>query len=191
MTLKTHHVTLRRENVVLRPMSESDWDLLLAWNSDPEVVYFAEVTDVRMYSLEYVERMDRSVSQTAFCFIIEVDGQPIGECWLQQMNLERILRKYPGTDCRRIDLMIGDKGYWGRGFGTEVIRLLTNFAFEQEHADRVFGCDISDYNQRSLRAFQKAGYHIDSTIQRPPCEKAKCSYDVMRSRERRNRLFSC
>jgi RimJ/RimL family protein N-acetyltransferase len=190
MKLKTHHIILRGENVVLRPMTENDWDLLLTWNSDPEVLYFAEGADVQSYSLDDVQDMYRGVSQTAFCFIIEVDGQPIGECWLQQMNLERILHKYPGTDCRRIDLMIGDKGYWGRGFGTEVIRLLTHFAFEQEHADRVFGCDIGDYNQRSLWAFQKAGYHIDSTMQRPSGEKAKCSYDAMRPRERRNRLFS-
>jgi formate dehydrogenase subunit beta len=38
-------------------------------------------------------------------FIIEFEGAPIGECWLQRMNLKRILRLYPGIDCRRIDMM--------------------------------------------------------------------------------------
>src|SRR5262245_33981267 len=75
----------------------------------------------------------------------QVADHPIGECWLQEMNLERILRQHPGRNCRRIDLMIGEKDYRGRGLGTEMIGLLTALAFEQG-ADMVFGCDIADYN---------------------------------------------
>jgi len=32
----------------------------------------------------------RPVSANAFCFIIEVAGQPVGECWLQKMNIPDI-----------------------------------------------------------------------------------------------------
>jgi len=51
------------------------------------------------------------ISKNAFCFIIEVDGKPVRECWLQRMNLKRILEKYPRLDCRRIDLIIGKKQF--------------------------------------------------------------------------------
>ena len=44
---------------------------------------------------------------------------PIGECWLQQMNLERILQRYPKADSRHIDSMIGVKELWGQGLGTD------------------------------------------------------------------------
>jgi len=140
MRLRGHDVTLRGAGIALRPMTEGDWDVLLRWNSDPEVLYFAEGDDVACRSLEEVQEIYREVSQTAFCFIAEFDGEPIGECWLQKMNLERILKKYPGRDCRRIDLTIGEKELWGQGNGTEMIRLLTRFAFEEEKADMVFGC---------------------------------------------------
>jgi RimJ/RimL family protein N-acetyltransferase len=181
--LRTHTVTLRGENTVLRPMSEDDWDILLKWNNDPEVLYFAEGDDIISRTLEQVQALYRGVSRNAFCFIVEVAGQPIGECWLQQMNLERILRKYPDADCRRIDLMIGEKALWGHGFGTEAIALLTNFAFAQEHADLVFGCDVADYNLASQRAFQKAGYRIDAQIEQPPGRKARYCYDLVIARE--------
>ena len=180
--LKIHQTTLRGENVTLRPMTEKDWAVLLRWNSDPEVLYYAEGEDVQSYSLDDIQRIYRKVSQTAFCFIIEADGTPIGESWLQQMNLDRILHKYPGRDCRRIDLMIGDKAWWGRGVGTKVIRMLTAFAFEREGAAFVFGCDIADYNAASLRAFEKAGYEIEAKLPQPAGEKAAYRYDVRCSR---------
>jgi RimJ/RimL family protein N-acetyltransferase len=163
-------------------MTENDWNLLLTWNSDPEILYFAEGDDVTSYTLPEVQDIYRSVCQNAFCFIITVAGQPIGECWLQRMNLARILKQYPGLDCRRIDLMIGEKAAWGHGYGTETIRLLTEFAFVQEKADRVFGCFIADYNPASLRAFQKNGYQIVAHIAQPPSRKAHYRTDVMISR---------
>jgi aminoglycoside 6'-N-acetyltransferase len=179
MKLREHDIVLRGEKVVLRPMTEGDWDTLLKWNSDPEVLYFSEDDDVTSYSLEDIQGIYRGVSQSAFCFIIELDGRPIGECWLQRMNLKRILDKYPGRDCRRIDLMIGEKDLWGRGLGTDVIQTLTRFGFEKEGADLIFGCGIADYNPRSRRAFEKVGYELDAEIELPAGRKARYEYDVV------------
>ena len=100
-TIRVHEVLLTGDRVVLRPMTESDWDVLLRWCSDPEVLWFSEGDDVTSRPLDDVQMIYRRVSQSAYCFIIEVDGQPIGECWLQAMNLERVLSRYRGQDCRR------------------------------------------------------------------------------------------
>ena len=163
-------------------MTENDWDALLKWNSDPEVLYYSDGNNVTSYSLEEVQDIYRSTSQNAFCFIIEVDNKPIGECWLQKMSLDDFLKKYTNSDCRRIDLMIGEKQYWNRGIGTEVIRLLTEFGFQKQGADMIFGCHIADYNIRSLRAFQKAGYRVYSETKEKPNRKANSTYTVVISR---------
>jgi RimJ/RimL family protein N-acetyltransferase len=190
MELRTHTVTLRSDRLVLRPMTEADWPTLLRWNNDPEVLYFSEGDDVTSRSLEDIQGIYRSVSQNAFCFMAELgvapvgESSPIGECWLQRMNLECILRRFPDQDCRRIDLSIGEKALWGQGLRTEMIRLLSGFAFEQERADRVFGCDIADYNPRSLKAFLRAGYQIDAQLPQPPGSKAKYVADVCLTRDR-------
>jgi aminoglycoside 6'-N-acetyltransferase len=183
LKLREHRIVLRGERVVLRPLSEDDWDLLLRWNSDPEVLYFSEGDDVPSYSLDEIQTIYRSVSQTAFCFIIEAEGAPVGECWLQQMNLERILQQVPEAGCRRIDLTIGEKQMWGQGLGTEVIQLLTSFAFEEQGADLVFGCDVGDYNRASLRAFQKAGYTVFAAVEQPVDNKARYRYDLVLTRD--------
>jgi RimJ/RimL family protein N-acetyltransferase len=145
MKLQLHIITLDDGDLVLRPMTEADWDILYKWNNDPQVLYFAEGDDVKARSLDDVQGMYRYVSQTAFCFVAEVHGKPIGECWLQRMNLERIIERYPDQNCRRIDLMIGEKALWGKGYGTRMIRLLVGLAFEVEHADAVFGCEVADF----------------------------------------------
>jgi len=164
-------------------MTEDDWAILLKWNSNPDVLYFAEGDDVSAYTLDQLQQIYRGISQKALCFIIEAESEPIGDCWLQQMNLERIRAAYPGTDCRRIDLMIGEKEWWGRGLGTQVIHLLTQFAFERESADLVFACDVGDHNPASLRAFQKAGYQVETRVEQPPGGKAHTRFDLVLSRE--------
>jgi RimJ/RimL family protein N-acetyltransferase len=183
MRLKTHDVTLQAGDLTLRPLTEEDWDLLCKWNGDPEVLYYAEGDDVAAYSLEQVQGIYREISQSAHCFIIEWQQRPIGDCWLQGMNLDRILREYPDRDCRRIDLMIGEKEFWGQGIGPSVIRLLTACAFDTQGSDMVFGCGIGDYNPRSLGAFRNAGFVVRDKVRQPEGRKATFCCDLVLDRE--------
>jgi RimJ/RimL family protein N-acetyltransferase len=174
MELKEHSYTLRGEKVVLRPMTEGDWQIIVRWEADPEVMYWADSDPKETRTLEEVQYIFRTVSQNAYCFVVEVKGTPVGDCWLQRMNLEEILKKYPGQDCRRIDLAF-EKGSWGRGYGTDTIRTLTQFAFEHEKADIVFG-GASDYNVRSQRTFARAGFTLVMKLKDPPGSKAQFTH---------------
>jgi RimJ/RimL family protein N-acetyltransferase len=136
-------------------MTENDWEHVLAWNADPEVLVWSdETTEIRPE--EDTKNIYRSVSRFAFVFIIEYEGEPIGECWLQKMNLPEIIEQFPRKDLRRIDIMIGRKDLWGQGLGSDAIKTLVEFGFEQEGADGIFGI-VGPKNVRSRRAFEKAG----------------------------------
>ena len=173
---REHQVRLEGERIVLRPMGEGDWDLLYKWNNDPDVLYWFDGDDISARRLEEVQRVYRGMSQKAFMFIGEYKGRPIAECWLQEMNLDHLLGKYPGLDLRRIDLGIGEKELWGRGLGTEIIDLLTRFAFAKEAADMVFGPGIREDNARSRKAFAKNGYR---EVSKKACEPtAKSVYEI-------------
>lgn len=155
--LATHGVVLRGELVTLRPMTEGDWGLLYLWNNDPEVMENVESEGFSPRTLEDIQSIYRWISTHAYCFMIEVEGQPIGECWLQRMNMRGIVEKFPDNDLWRIDLMIGIKDRWGRGYGGETIGLLVEFGFGSVGADAVFGL-VSTGNTRSRRAFEKRGF---------------------------------
>ncbi|MBI4557459.1 MAG: GNAT family N-acetyltransferase [Candidatus Hydrogenedentes bacterium] len=182
--LHAHDVTLRGKRVTLRPMTEADWYILLPWQNDPEVLHYSEGDRVASRTLEDVQSIFRSTSQNAYCFIAEFEQKPVGECWLQRMNLPRILERYPREDLRRIDLAIGEKDLWGQGLGTEVIRLLVRFGFEQEQADRILGAGVMDFNVRSFRAFLRAGFEVDAVVRQPPGAKARYEYDMMLTRQK-------
>ena len=109
MLLRAHDIVLHGNLVTLRPLTEEDWDVLLRWNSDPDVLYFADGEDVSSYDLPTVQSIYRTVSQNAFCFIIELGGLPIGEGWLQQINVERLIKEK-----RRNRVLQELESRWGR-----------------------------------------------------------------------------
>ncbi len=172
--LETHDVYLHGDQVTLRPITEDDWEILLKWNNDPEVMEYSDYDDFKQCTLSELQGIHRWISNHAYCFIIEVERRPIGECWLQRMNLRRIVDQFPGVNLRRIDLMIGEKDLWGRGYGTETIALLVDFGFRRIGADTIFGI-VSAENPRSLRAFQKCGFSTHAVIQEDDCT---LSYDL-------------
>jgi len=175
--LRTHEVRLRSGPVTLRPLTEDDWVLVLGWWNDPEIASDADSNE-GPYSLRQVQKIMRDISSHAYCFVIEFNGRPVGECWLQEMNLERILRRNPGLDCRRIDIEI-EKAYWGRRIGTAAIRMLVEFGFERKGADAIFAMDVADDNPRSRRAFEKAGFELYDTVSKSAGAHEKVRHDLV------------
>jgi aminoglycoside 6'-N-acetyltransferase len=178
LKLRRHSFTLKGERVILRPMTENDWAIVTAWETDPEVLYWADTDPVEKRTLAEVQAIFRTISQHAYCFVIEYEGKPIGDCWLQEMNLKKIIKKYPRKNCYRVDIVIGEKELWGKGLGTDVIRTLTGFAFKHEKADMVFGV-IGDYNLRSQQTFKKVGYKLAMKLKEKAPSRAKYCYALV------------
>ena len=78
VNLRGHDVILRGNRVTLRPMTEDDWDILLEWNNDPEVMEYTDARDFKESTLNDIQSIYRWISTHAYCFVIEVGSQPIG-----------------------------------------------------------------------------------------------------------------
>ena len=170
--IREHNITLQMEypeyTIVLRPTYDSDIPLLMELNSDPRAIYWSS-GETEHYDEETVCGIWGMVSQNAYCFIVELDGVPIGDCWLQKMNLPDVQKMYDSTlDVRRIDMSIGRVEYWGKGIGTRLVSMLTQLAFEKEGVD-VMHCICNDDNVRSNRVWEKLGYQL--AMQTPREEK--------------------
>ncbi len=162
--LPGHDVHLGEGDLVLRPMREDDLVIALEWDNDPEVRHFMEAETTPLFTLEDLGDIYRGVARAAHVFVIGLAGRDIGTCWLQDMNVERIRRRFPGRALKRIDLSIGVKELWGRGIGTRVIRLLTRFGLDRLGADAIFAVGIHDFNARSLGAFQNVGFRLVEAV---------------------------
>lgn len=59
-----------------------------------------------------------------------------------------------------IGYWIGER-YWGNGYGTEAVKLLTHFAFRELQLLRVFASVFSG-NKASMRILEKANYSLEA-----------------------------
>jgi len=145
-------VRLEGELVILRPRVDDDLALFARWHGNPDVRHWLHMSEMPNQTLE-VERQRWQIARndpTRVSFVIEtLDGVPIGNIVLIGIDVAH----------RRAELgiAIGEKGDWGRGYGTDAIRVILRFAFEVLHLRRVELITDID-NERGIRAYEKCGF---------------------------------
>lgn len=159
--IKQHNHRLQGKKILLRPFTDGDIHIAWRWHQDSEVLYYAEGDEVAERTLEDVKGIYRFMSQQGYLFIIETeDGKPIGEVCLQWMNLEFIERAdiKPDEKVMRVPIMIGEKSYWGKGYGKDVVFTLMRYAFIELKIDRLCAMGVASFNERCLGMFSSLGF---------------------------------
>ena len=172
----THAYVLENGDLTLRPLTDTHLPLLYKWNGDPEVVYWSDDGNDTSFDEETVRAIYSHVSKNALHFLMEWQGRPVGDCWLQKMNLPEVIAAHPaGADIRRIDAEIGEPAFWGQGIGTKMLELLCAFAFETEQVDMLYNV-CSDYNLRSQKMQERLGFRRVLTEPNEEGNRAKFEY---------------
>ena len=160
-----HSVHLETARLKLRPFEEEDFDLAVAFYSDPEFLNAMEgAPPDEPVTREYLKRAGRAMAEQGFLFAVveKVSGRTIGEVCLQWMNLERA--KVAGEKVMRLPVGIWDKSLWGKGYGKEVVRCLMAYAFEELGVNRFCPVDVSADNARSMALWQSCGLTVSREV---------------------------
>tara|TARA_Y100000815_G_C13014241_1_gene376747 strand:+ start:182 stop:505 length:324 start_codon:yes stop_codon:yes gene_type:complete len=64
-----------------------------------------------------------------------------------------------------LGIMIGDKGYWGKGYGTDIVKTLLTHLFLDIALDRVYLHTLA-WNYRAQASFEKAGFKKVRSVRR-------------------------
>lgn len=59
-----------------------------------------------------------------------------------------------------IGIGIGNRDFWGKGYGTEMMKLALQYAFLELNLYRV-SLGLHAYNPRALRSYEKAGFRLE------------------------------
>jgi RimJ/RimL family protein N-acetyltransferase len=59
--------------------------------------------------------------------------------------------------CAWVGIGIGEPEYWGKGYGTEAMRLALRYGFMEINLHRV-ALGVFSYNKRAIRSYEKAGF---------------------------------
>ena len=57
-------------------------------------------------------------------------------------------------------IVIGDREYWSKGYGTDTMRLIMQYGFVELNLRRI-SLGLHAYNERALKTYQKAGFQLE------------------------------
>ena len=152
---------LKGKSVILRPVKRSDISYFLKWFNDPEVIQYIGMylPMTEMAEEKYIDELGTTRARTDAAFVIEViegaSTKPIGNCGLQGINSK--------DNHATFGIVIGEKDYWSKSYGTEAARLLINYGFQQLNLHRISSSAVA-FNERSIKLHRKIGFREEGRL---------------------------
>jgi RimJ/RimL family protein N-acetyltransferase len=145
--------------IALTELRRTDLETLFAWINDPDTVRFnAPYSPVHETGhLAWFDTVMNDTTRIVFGIRELVSGRVLGV--LQLIDLHPIHRS------AELIIRVGSDDDRGRGYGTEAVRLATDFAFRDRNLQRVWLRVFSD-NARAIRVYEKAGLQQEGLLRR-------------------------
>jgi RimJ/RimL family protein N-acetyltransferase len=139
--------------IILRKKKLSDAREDYAWQIDPELVELdaAVVLDMsyQQYLAEYSFELAYPLSSRHEFGVDTPESEHIGNCVYYNVNVSE--------GKAEVGIMIGNRKYWNKGYGAEVMSALLDYVFEKTHLDRIYLTTL-DWNTRAQKCFVKCGF---------------------------------
>lgn len=144
---------LRGERVYLSALSKDDAAVISQWETYSEYMRLGDTDPARPHTSEKIaEQIDESNKKdNLFRFGIRLveDDTLIGDEGLGGIEWQHAVGW--------LGIAIGDPANWGKGYGTEAMRLLLRFGFWEINLYRI-QLTVFDYNERAIASYEKLGF---------------------------------
>ena len=139
--------------IILRDKDPSDaWDDY-CWETDPELAKLDAAPLIPITYSQYLSDYSwdlRTQRTTSRQFAVDtLDGVHIGNC--SYYNLDRIRGEV------ELGIMIGNRDFWSKGYGMDIIEALLDHIFNHVTVNRVH-LKTLDWNERAQKCFTKCGF---------------------------------
>ena len=145
-------VSLRGVRVVVREKDLSDVSDDYDWRTDTELAKLDATRPLGMSYDDFYRYSKEDLTQPSMrskrLAIDTIEGQHIGNCMFYDIDLR--------DGEAEVGIMIGDKDYWGQGYGTEAMDVLLDHMFTAYPFNRIYLHTLT-WNQRALNSFRKSG----------------------------------
>lgn len=142
--------------IFLRKMMSDDVELYHAWRNDIDVMK-STAPFLDNYHLEETREFVNQVilgSQFSKSYIIveKESNTPIGITSL--INID-----YKNRNAEFI-IDIGDKNFWGKGYGTEAMKLILDYSFLEMNLHRI-SLRVFSFNNKAIKLYEKMGFKCE------------------------------
>ena len=139
--------------IKLRDKSLGDIQNDYTWSMDGELLQLDAAPLLPISFHQYLSDCTEELSYPSasrYRFAVEtLDGKHIGNC--SYYNI------IPEKDEAELGIMIGNRDYWNKGYGVDVVNSLVNHIFHQTKLRRVY-LKTLDWNTRAHKCFHKCGF---------------------------------
>jgi RimJ/RimL family protein N-acetyltransferase len=144
--------------VRLRPVNRDDLQLFVRWYSDPDVLRWLHLSEMPLPTLDSEsQRLEAHLrdSHRRSWIIEDLTGRAIGNVGLAGIDDVHLRAE--------LFISIGEKDHWSGGYGTDAVRLVLRFAFEELALKRVWLIADAD-NPRAIRCYEKCGFQHEGVL---------------------------
>jgi RimJ/RimL family protein N-acetyltransferase len=142
---------------------DKDAPTLRAWSRDDEFLRLFGSDPVRPWTEAGIKKElndyigEEEPSHKSFQFLIRaLEGDKlIGMC-------ELTVDYWPHREAW-VAIGLGDRAYWGKGYGTDAMRVLLRYAFQELSLHRV-SLGVFGYNERAQKSYLKVGFQVEGRM---------------------------
>ena len=131
--------------VFLKPLTSKEKKQVDIWDKDLEVSKHREVDGEKKKKLKSI----------SFSIYDKATFKLIGNIGISSIDLK--------NKHAEIGMAIGDKNYWGKGYGTDTIKVILNYCFSKLDLNKVY-LDVWEENKRAINCFLKCDFKNDGVL---------------------------
>ena len=141
------------EKLYLKKVEESDIDLYHSWRNNIDVMKTTSPF-LDIYTLEDTKNFFKNVilnSQNSHGYIIVDKSREISIGIISLVNID-----FKNRNCEMI-IDIGNKDYWGGGYGKSSTSLILSYAFNELNMHKVY-LKVFSFNDKDINLYKKLGF---------------------------------
>ena len=148
---------------LVAPNPETDAEVMARWSRDSEYSRLLDADPARLWSAgqikTHMEKEWEKDSRNDFFFLIRTlaDDRLIG-----LVGLDGI--RWTHGDAW-VGIGLGEREYWGKGYGTDAMQVILRYAFTELNLHRV-SLNVFEYNSRAIGSYEKVGFTIEGRVRR-------------------------
>lgn len=133
---------------------DTDAEIIARWSGDSEFWRLAHTDPAYPAPAKTVKREleARPIDQPRFAIRTLADDRLIGLLGLYTI--------FPAQREAFMGIQIGERAYWGNGYGTDALRVLLRYAFDELNLYRI-SLSVLEGNERAMRSYEKCGFRYE------------------------------
>lgn len=165
---------MQGKKVRIRALEKKDLDFVMEWVNDPEITKNLSSLFLYPTSKEQEEKWlenIRNFEATDKVFAIEtLEGVYLGNIGLHRINWK--------DRNAEVGIVIGKKEDWDKGYGTDAVLTLLDFAFNRMNLHRIY-LRVWDFNLRAIKSYEKCGFKKEGILREGHFDNGKYHDVVM------------